>query len=242
MYNIILYHCKKHLRNGLQKYLITERQKIEIIEDEKELIDFCNKTKYGVVVCDVNRRSDVIALFQKITNPNLRLLFLISNRESKKQNYKNKNNDRILYFSMPSSQQELSYLLNIIFEMERMSYVISEYEKILEAYEHASEFSRQELMDAHTNIKAHEKVTELSRKELMAVKESLAAWEKVSDYSRKEIIDLNKEKEAYISLLEYSKEQEVFKEELLKAWEKVMEMGRQELIKAYDELKGHLKK
>ena len=120
LYNIILYHCKKHLRNKLQKYLINERQKVDIIEDEKELIDFCNKTKYGIVVTDVKQRSEVIALFQKITNSNLRLLFLISNRESKNQNYKNKNNNSVLYFSMPSSQQELSYLLNLIFEMERM--------------------------------------------------------------------------------------------------------------------------
>lgn len=235
--HIILYQCKKRLNKGLKRSLIDENQEVEIINQEVELTKYCQKNKNNIIVYDGLERNKVKKIMEKMNQPYTYILFLLSNREAKKFNFRKNQNPRILYFSSPSSLVELSQLIFLIYSSKRLAVLAKEHEDILKAYEQASELSRQELINAYKSIEAHENLRTMSEKDLAAIRDSLAAWEKVAELSRNELIEYEKEREAYSHLIEFVQNENMFKDKVIKAWEEAMELGRQELIKMYEQLK-----
>ncbi len=235
---IVLYKCKSRLKDNLKSHLIETKQKVIKINNFNELKQFIDKKRNIIIVSDnqINRET-YIDEFKKLRRNDIYLILIVSNNEMKNLNLKSSKKENIIYISNPPIMEELSQFLKYIFEVELLKIRIKEYEKILNAYESASEFSRQELMNAYESLKAQEQVSELSREELVERERSLKAWENISELARSEKMNLEKEKDAMGNLMSFEQKEKIFMDKVMNAWEKVMELGRVELMSLYEEIK-----
>ncbi len=235
-FNIILYKCKNKVLKGLTQDLFNKNLKILFFNEESEFLKLSEETEKSMIIYDGKDKGLIQDQFNKVNLKSKYILLLLLNpRESKKFVFERKPN--VYSISVPSSLNELVYLIKLFIEISIFNKQISEKDNIIKAFEQAAEFSRKELMDAYESIKAHEKVTEWGRKELINIKESIDAWEKVSEFSRKELLERMREQEAFDNLHEFSEHERMFLEKVMLAWEHTMEMGRHELMKAYEDIK-----
>ncbi len=235
---IILYKCKPRLKENFAKHLIDSSQKIQTFNNIGDVKNFISKNKNSIILSDAQiNRSEIITEFSRLRLKNTYLILLVSNNEMKKINLKANKKGNIIYISNPPTMEELSQFLKYIFELKKLKEINAEYEKIITAYESASEFSRQELMNAYESLKAQELVSELSREELLAQEKSLKAWENISELAREEKLNLEKEKDAMDNLMSFEQKEKIFMDKVMDAWEKVMELGRNELMNLYNEIK-----
>ena len=215
--NIILFDCKRRINRKLPKNLIDDSQKIFITKDVEELNRILNESELAVIVYDREQIEYFINLVEKFcVSKNFYAVIILTRNKASKFNFKNhQNNKNIIYISKPSNIEELSQFLNFIFKIEFLEMQMNEKEKIIEAFERASELSRKELLDKT---------------------KSLSAWEAVFELAKKEKSDYNKELTALERILELSREERVLADKIISAWERTFELGKNELLECYNKL------
>ena len=113
----------------------------------------------------------------------------------------------------------------------------------IRAWEKQAELSRTENINSDKTEKALEEITEFQRKELINGKEESNAWGNVVEYVQNRIDQMEKDISARDQLEDFQRQEKIISELLNNSWDEVNELSRLELLTLIEALKDyHLQK